>query len=120
MSFIDLLNTTCTIYRLSGISGYDFSASTDGSVTESWEEVEADVRCRIDRSYERANRKSEGFVKAGSRSIYLPVGTDLRMGDRILANGVYYSVSDSDAISGMRDYHHIEGAIEIIDWEYSS
>ncbi len=120
MSYLDLLNKTCTIYRLSGISGYDFSASDEGNVTESWSEIASSVRCRIDRAYIRASRQSGGFVKTGSRSIYLPVGTDLRIGDRILVDGVYYSVSDSDIISGMRDDHHIESTIDIIDWEYSS
>ncbi|MFW9928141.1 MAG: hypothetical protein ACFFD1_01990 [Candidatus Thorarchaeota archaeon] len=120
MGYLDLLNRTCTIYRLSGIDDYDYSTSDEGEVTESWNSVSSDVRCRIDKPGFRGSRQQSGFIKAGSRRIFLPVETDLRLGDRLLVDGIYYSVSDSEVIDGMRDDHHIEGSIEIIDWEYSS
>ena len=120
MSYLDLLNTTCTIYRLSGISGYDFSASDEGNVDESWDTVTSGVRCRVDIPHFMARRQSAGFIKTGTRMLFLPVNTDLRLGDRVLVDGISYSVVDSSSIVGMRDNHHVEATIEIIDWEYSS
>ncbi|MFX1253969.1 MAG: DUF3599 family protein [Promethearchaeota archaeon] len=120
MGYLDLLNKTCTIYRLSGVDGYDYSASDEGEVTESWNSVLTDIRCRIDRPGFRAIREQSGLIKVGSRQIFLPVNTDIRLGDRLLVDGIYYKVSSVEPIEGMRDDHHVEGIIEIIDWEYSS
>ncbi len=114
--YSDLLNTTCMIYRLAGLTDYDFSVSDEGEISENWELKYTDVKCRLDRRMSISRRRMDGVVETGSNMLFIESDVDLIEGDRIYANGKFYNVSDVIPVDGMRDLHHKEVVIQIIDW----
>lgn len=114
--YFDLLNTTCTIYRLQGFTDYDFSVSDEGEVNEAWGIAAENVVCRVDRAYSPSRRRGDGVVETGQKLLFVNSDVDIRDADRITVDNIYYVVEDSSIINGMRDAHHIECRINLIDW----
>lgn len=112
----DLFNTTCRIYRLINYTNYDFSTSNEGEVDESWGIVHRSIDCRVDRARTPTNRRSDGMVEIGDRVLFCGPEIDIRDGDRVKVDELFYGVVDVMPIYGYSDLHHHEVNIRLIDW----
>lgn len=113
----ELLNTTVTIYRLTGYENYNYTTAVEGEVVESWTPVNLTAKCRIDRFRSPTNRRSDGQVQTGTTMAFFKVDEDVKDGDRIVANGKKYSVVDVYTVEGFDETHHKEAEIRLVDSE---
>lgn len=120
--FKDNLMHRCVIYRLQDVVGYDFSASTEGEVVETWGIVETNVRCLFEWEDTPFQRRADGIVEVGNHMVYLEDSVDVQNADRIYRpegdNGPeYYQVR---RVETPKDIFcktlHKEVTLDHIDW----
>lgn len=119
MSYLGLLNSTCSIYRMTGFEGnYDYTASTEGSVSETWTETYTNVECRVDRASTPIYRRPAGIVTMGQTTGFFLPDQDIVDGDRVYHDSNWYEVMDVVPIYGYNALHHKEAALRLLDQEF--
>lgn len=115
--FSGLLNSTCSIYRLSGRSGFNFTLSDEGEVDETWSLISSGTACRLDRMSTPMGRDIGGLIERGTGMLFLEYGTNIEDRDRVLLGGKWYVVTDVTIVEGLVDPHHLECSVVLIDWK---
>ncbi len=98
MSYTSLLTNTCDIYHFAEAS------RTQGTPSFSPVPAAAGIPCRL--SYERGREVEQDAeaVVFSEVTLFLPAGTDIRTGDKIVVNGeTYYALPPRRAGA-----HHLE------------
>jgi hypothetical protein len=115
--YTGLLNSNCSVYRLSGYDGsYDYSGSDFGEADENWGLIYANVPCRKDINSTTTIRFTGGMIETGSISFYFKSDADVVDGDRIELDSKLYLVEDAVNVYGLNNLHHKEMRCKLIDW----
>jgi hypothetical protein len=118
----DLFNTAVDIYRLQGFTGYDFSGSSEGEVTEDWGIIALGVPARLEPEDTPFRRAADGIADTGTHDFYVGPNVDIQNGDRAYravgeAGPDFFEVT---AVVYRRDFkdqlHHREIKCTHIDW----
>jgi hypothetical protein len=116
--YTGLLNSQCSIFRLSGYTGsYDYSSSDFGEVDETWSLIYTGVRCRKDMSSTGTLRLTGGMIETGGTTFYFKSDQDVEDGDRIELASKLYLVNDVIEVEGLSSIHHKEARVQLVDWE---
>ena len=110
----DMLNKTCTIYRSNSAEGYDFSLSEEGEVLEEFTVVTS-APCRLDPAPTPRNRYTGGLIESGAQMLFVKPNTNIREHDRVGIEGRKFRVSAIREVYGMRNLHHLEVTLTLID-----
>lgn len=102
MRLNNLLNTTCTVYRLSE------TLDAYGSPTGHTETRVAEYPCRVSRKTLTASQAEPATKTAETWTLYLEATADIELGDLVLVGGAKYRAGIPYSPGG----HHIEIPIE--------
>jgi len=111
----DLLNKTCTIYRMNAVDGYDFSLSEEGEVKETKIPVTTLAKCRLEPANTPRDRYAGGLTEAGMQMLFVEAGEDIREHDRVEVDGKFYRVQSVREVYGFHGLHHMEVVLTMID-----
>ena len=99
MSFSGHLNKKADIERATS------SVSDEGYVTNTWNEIAADVKCSLQKARGATYQDAAGEVHEADYIAYFEAGTDIApessgKADRVTIDGQYYSVVDVKDAAG--------------------
>jgi len=97
----DLLINRCSIKRLQGFGGYDFSVSSEGEVVETWTTISSNVPCLLNRVASPTERTTAGMVERSSPTIFFDKDVDVEDGDILVIDSKQYKTSDVQLYSSL-------------------
>jgi hypothetical protein len=102
MSFLSLLDTTCTIYATS------YTTSSIGERVKQVTAIDSAVPCRINRVNANEMIFAENDSVRIDSKIYMDYRTDFEEWDYILVENLRYKVSSVYVVSDSSGPHHLE------------
>lgn len=109
MSFLKLLNKTCTIQTKSD----NYTTNADGTVSETWANTYTSIPCRIDKLGSTYNQSMGGLDPKSTHILFLESSRTIARGNRVIVDSITYFVLNSDDPTGKG--HHLECEVKLLE-----
>lgn len=107
MGFDSLLNRTCTIQRNTP------TQDNFGDAIDAWANIATSVKCRLQKNKSYSKSRDElGDYLDKQFTVYMKASESVQVHDRLLIDGVYYTVLGANKDS---EQHHFELQCELIE-----